>query len=198
MTTPARRRSDSLANRARIVAAARAVVTSDAELNLHAVAQQAGVGQGTLYRHFPTREDLLAEVYHHEVEELAAAAPLLLATHAPAEALAQWLARVAHYAAVKRGVIAAVEAALWQDLTTKSLGPIGAALTSLLDAGKAAGTIRTDVDAEDVILLLATLTRIDRAGYDARARSVLAVIADGLRQPTTDRYSLRCPSVWRG
>lgn len=187
VTAPTRRRSDSLANRARIVAAARAVVTSDAELNLHGIAQQAGVGQGTLYRHFPTREDLLAEVYHHEVDELVAAAPLLLAAHAPAEALAQWLDRVAKYAAVKRGVIAAVEAALWQDLTTKSLGPIGAALTTLLDAGKEAGTIRADVDAEDVILLLAALTRIDRADYDARAQSLLAIIAGGLRQASTQR-----------
>lgn len=182
MTTPTRRRSDSLANRARIVAVARAVVTSDAELNLHAIAQQAGVGQGTLYRHFPTREDLLAEVYHREVDELVAAAPRLLAVHEPGEALAQWLDCVAQYAAVKRGVIAAVEAALWQDLTTKSLGPIGGALTTVIEAGKQAGTIRTDVDAEDVILLLGALTRIDRADYDNRARHVLAIIVDGLRE----------------
>ena len=129
----------------------------------------------------------LAEAYHHEVDELVAAAPVLLAAHEPAEALAQWLVRVAEYAAVKRGVIAAVEASLWRDLTTKSLGPIGAALTTLLDAGKAAGTIRTDVDAEDVISLLTTLTRIDRADYDARARSILAIIANGLRQASTKR-----------
>lgn len=127
----------------------------------------------------------LAEAYHHEVDELVAAAPVLLAVHEPAEALAQWLVRVAEYAAVKRGVIAAVEASLWRDLTTKSLGPIGAALTTLLDAGKAAGTIRTDVDAEDVISLLTTLTRIDRADYDARARSILAIIANGFRQAST-------------
>ncbi len=182
MTPPPARRSDSVANRARLVAAARAVVTSDAELNLHAIARQAGVGQGTLYRHFPTREDLLAEVYRCEVDELVAAAARLLIDHEPADALALWLDCVMQYATVKHGVLAAVEASLWQDLTTRSLGPIGAAITTLLDAGKDANVVRADADAEDVILLLGALTRIGRADYERRARHVLAIIMDGLRR----------------
>jgi AcrR family transcriptional regulator len=174
-------RADAAGNRARIIAAARAAIASSAELKLNAIARSAGVGQGTLYRHFPTREDLLAEVYREDVGELVAAAPELLARHEPLPALARWLDRVADYAQVKRGVFGAVEAAVSADLAAHSLGPIGEALTLLLDAGKSAGTIRLDVDARDVILLIGYLTRLERDEWDARARHLLGVILDGLR-----------------
>jgi AcrR family transcriptional regulator len=180
MNTP-RLRADAAENRARIVEVARAVVASSDELKLNAIAKQAGVGQGTLYRHFPTREDLLAEVYRHDVEELVAAAPLLLAEHDPVTALACWFDRVADYARVKRGVFAAVEVGVWQDLSAHSLGPIGDALTALLEAGKAAGVVRPDVDARDVILLIGYLTRLDEQEWDTRARHLLHVVLDGLR-----------------
>lgn len=176
-----RLRADAAENRARIVEVARAVVASSDELKLNAIAKRAGVGQGTLYRHFPTREDLLAEVYRHDVEELVAAAPDLLAEHDPVTALARWFDRVADYARVKRGVFAAVEVGVWQDLSAHSLGPIGDALTMLLDAGKAAGAVRTDVDARDVILLIGCLTRLEEEEWDTRARHLLHVVLDGLR-----------------
>lgn len=179
MNTPPLR-ADAAENRARIVEAARAVVASSDELKLNAIAKQAGVGQGTLYRHFPTREDLLAEVYRHDVEELVAAAPVLLAEHDPVTALARWFDRVADYARVKRGVFAAVEVGVWQDLSAHSLGPIGDAMTVLLDAGKAAGAIRPDIDARDVILLIGYLTRLDEEEWDTRARHLLRVVLDGL------------------
>lgn len=176
-----RLRADAAENRARIVEVARAVVASSEELKLNAVAKRAGVGQGTLYRHFPTREDLLAEVYRHDVEELVAAAPALLAEHDPVTALARWFDRVAEYARVKRGVFAAVEVGVWQDLSAHSLGPIGDAITALLDAGRAVGAIRPDVDARDVILLLGCLTRLDEEEWDTRARHLLRVVLAGLR-----------------
>lgn len=177
-----RRRADAADNRARIIRAARVVIANADELKLNAVAKQAGVGQGTLYRHFPTREDLLAEVYREDVDELVAAAPALLAGHEPLTALARWFDRVVDYAQVKRGVFAAVEVAVWQDLSAHSLGPIGDALTALLDAGKADGTIRSDVDARDVILLIGYLTRLEQAEWDARARHLLHIVLDGLRR----------------
>ena len=102
-------------------------------------------------------------------------------THEPLTALARWLDRVADYAQVKRGVFAAVEAGVSQDLAAHSLGPIGEALTALLDAGKADGTIRPDVDARDVILLIGYLTRLEQDEWDARSRHLLQVILDGLR-----------------
>ncbi|GAA1253847.1 TetR/AcrR family transcriptional regulator [Pseudonocardia aurantiaca] len=181
MSSPVRR-ADAAENRARIIQAARAVIASSDELRLNAIAKQAGVGQGTLYRHFPTREDLLAEVYRQDVDELVAAAPALLAEHEPVAALARWFDQVADYARVKRGVFAAVEVAVWKDLSAHSLGPIGDALTTLLDAGKADGTIRPDVDARDVILLIGYLSRLGEAEWDARARHLLDVVLDGLRR----------------
>ena len=180
--TPPRRRADATENRDRIIQVARAVIASSQEVRLNAIAKQAGVGQGTLYRHFPTREDLLAEVYRHDVEELATAAPELLAEHEPVRALALWFDRVVEYARVKRGVFAAVEVAVWRDLTAHSLGTIGDAVTTLLDAGKADGTIRSDVDARDVILLLGYLSRLDETEWDTRARHLLDLVLDGLRR----------------
>lgn len=73
---------------------------------------------------------------------------------------------------------------VWQDLSAHSLGPIGDALTTLLDAGKADGTIRSDVDARDVIILIGYLSRLDDAERDTRARHLLGVVLDGLRHPT--------------
>ncbi|MET7338650.1 TetR/AcrR family transcriptional regulator [Nonomuraea sp. NPDC005650] len=177
-----RRRADAAENRARIIQVAREVVASADEVRLNEIAKRAGVGQGTLYRHFPTREDLLAEVYRQDVDELVAAAPKLLAEHDPITALARWLDRVADYAEVKRGVFAAVEVGVWQDLSAHSLGPIGDALTTLLDAGKAAGTVRPNVDARDVILLIGYLTRLEQGEWDARARHLLDIVLDGLRR----------------
>ncbi|MFI7614876.1 TetR/AcrR family transcriptional regulator [Nonomuraea terrae] len=179
---PRHRRADAAGNRARIIQAARAVIANADEIKLNAIAKEAGVGQGTLYRHFPTREDLLAEVYREDVEELVAAATALLAEHPPVTALARWFDRVADYAQVKRGVFAAVEAAVWQDLAAHSLGPIGDALTTLLEAGKADGTIRSDVDARDVILLIGCLTRLEEDEWDAKARHLLRIVLDGLRR----------------
>ncbi|GAA4607632.1 TetR/AcrR family transcriptional regulator [Actinoallomurus liliacearum] len=178
-----RRRADAADNRARIIRVAREVIANAEEIRLNAIAKQAGVGQGTLYRHFPTREDLLAEVYREDVGELVAAAPALLAEHEPLTALARWFDRVVDYARVKRGVFAAVEAAVWRDLSAHSLGPIGDALTVLLDAGRADGSIRPDVDARDVILLIGYLTRLEQDEWDARARHLLQVVLDGLRRP---------------
>jgi AcrR family transcriptional regulator len=179
-------RADARNNRARIIEAARDAVAAaapDGELRLNAIAQQAGVGQGTLYRHFPTRADLLVEVYRHEVDELVALARTLLDTEPPLDALDHWFDRVAAYARVKRGVFAAVEASVWRDLSARSLGPIGEALTLLLEAGRAADVVRPDVDAQDVISLIGFLTRLDESEWDERARRLLAIVLDGLRAP---------------
>ncbi|HEX4246504.1 MAG TPA: TetR/AcrR family transcriptional regulator [Pseudonocardia sp.] len=181
MNPPPSRRADAIENRARIIEVARSMVATSEEFKLNAVAKLAGVGQGTLYRHFPTREDLLAEVYRQEVDELVATAPTLLAEHTPLEALSCWFDRVAAYGRVKREVFAAVEASVGRDLSVRSWGPIGAALTTLLDAGKAEGTIRPDVDARDVILLISYLSRIDQAESTLRARHLLDIVIDGLR-----------------
>ena len=79
-------------------------------------------------------------------------------------------------------MFAAVEAACGSELSAHSLGPIGDALTMLLDAGKAAGTIRADVDARDVILLIGYLSRLDEKEADVRGRHLLTIVLDGLRR----------------
>ena len=178
-------RSDAVANRDRIVEVARAELSRSngalAELKLHLVAKSAGVGQGTLYRHFPTREHLLAEVYRHELTQLVDAVAPLLAQHSPLEALTRWLARLVEYARVKRGVMAAIEASAWQDLYSGQHHRLDEALAAMLDQGKATGEVREDIDAADVILLLGALSRIPEPEWDARAATVVAVIVDGLR-----------------
>jgi AcrR family transcriptional regulator len=181
MNAPARR-SDAVQNRARIVAAARAVLAESDHVHLNEIAKRAGVGQGTLYRHFPSREALLAEVYRQDVEELVAAASALLSEHEPVAALRLWLDRVIDYAEIKRGVLVALQPAAWQDLVAHSENPIKGALGRLLDAGKAAGAIRTDVDAHGVILLIAYLGRLDRSEWESTARPLMNVIVDGLRR----------------
>jgi AcrR family transcriptional regulator len=183
--TSRERRSDAVANRDRIVEAARAELSESngaaAELKLHRVAKSAGVGQGTLYRHFPTREHLLAEVYRYELTQLVEAVPPLLAEFPPLRALTGWFERLVEYARVKRGVMAAIEASAWHDLYSDHHHRLDEALGMLLDRGKDAGQVRADVDATDVILLLGALSRIPEAEWDARARTVVAVIVDGLR-----------------
>ncbi|WP_030543872.1 TetR/AcrR family transcriptional regulator [Streptomyces albus] len=176
------RRPDAVQNRTRIVEAARAALAESDQVHLNEIAKRAGVGQGTLYRNFPNREALLAEVYRRDVEELVTAAPALLAEHEPVEALRHWLDRVIDYAEIKHGVLAALEPAAWQALVAHSHNPIEDALAVLLDAGKAAGSLRTDVDAHGVLQLIACLGRLDRAAWDARARPLMNVILDGLRR----------------
>lgn len=188
MSTP--RRADAERNRARILEAAKAALAAPGELRLNAVAEAAGVGQGTLYRHFPTREDLLAEVYQRDVEQLVATAHRLVAERPALDALDAWLDRLADYVRIKRGVLAAVEQSVWHDLSNRSHGPIGDALNVLLDAGRTAGAIRPDVDARDVILLVGYLTRLDDAEWDRRARPLLKVILDGLRASSTTGESV--------
>ncbi|WP_225991732.1 TetR/AcrR family transcriptional regulator [Actinomadura montaniterrae] len=177
------RRADAQRNRERILQAARDLVHEPGELKLNAVAKACGIGQGTLYRHFPTREDLLAEVYRHEVEELVAEAPRLLAALRPLDALAAWFDRVAAYARVKRDVFAAIEAATWQDLAAHSLGPIGEAVELLLAAGRSSGSVRPDAEARDVIVLISWLSRLDDAELDARGPRLLSILINGLRSP---------------
>jgi AcrR family transcriptional regulator len=176
----------------------RAEITADPDVKLNAIAQRAGVGQATLYRHFPTRADLLAEVYRADVDALVETADTLLADHDPLTALHRWFDRVAEYAAVKRGVFAALEVSTGKDLAAHSHGPIGDAVTRLLDAGRAAGTIRPDVDARDVIILIGYLSRLEPAEFDDRARRLLGVVLDGLRAPGRQRRVQPVPAGDRG
>ncbi|MYS22807.1 transcriptional regulator, TetR family [Streptomyces sp. DvalAA-14] len=184
MTQPRQRatRSDAQDNRARIIEIARTTFTSDPDTTLQSIAKAAGVGQGTMYRHFPNREALLLAVYRQDVEALIDAAPRLLAEHEPLEALRRWFGRLAAYGRIKHGASLAIEAATRADLGSQYYGPVITALDQLLAACKTAGQLRTDADADEVLLLVSFLWKADNGpDWQERTGHMLAIVIDGLR-----------------
>jgi AcrR family transcriptional regulator len=176
-------RSDAERNRARILEVARTALTVSRDVTLNSIAKQAGVGQGTLYRHFPNRESLLLAVYRYDVRELIDTAPALLTAHPPLDALRLWFDRLASYGRIKQGVADAVEAATRADLSNEYYGEVTGAITSLLDAGKQTGAVRPDVDADEILHLVGFLWRADADdAWEARARHMLDLVMDGLRR----------------
>ncbi|MCW2976450.1 MAG: regulatory protein TetR [Actinomycetia bacterium] len=178
-------RADARRNRERLLTAALELfATEGTDVSLKAVADAAGVGVGTIYRHFPTRDALLEAAYRNEVEQLCDVEKLLH-DQPPEAALAEWMNRFVDYAVRKRGLSGALRsiAASGSDIYDETLRLIIAALTTLLEAGVAAGTIRADVDAEGVFDATRAIWLIpDEPGWADRARRVLALVMDGLRQ----------------
>jgi AcrR family transcriptional regulator len=176
-------RSDAELNRARILEAAVAALAISSDATLNSIAKRAGVGQGTMYRHFPNREALLLAVYRQDVQAVIDAAPALLAQYPPAEALRRWFGRLASYGRIKHGVAQAVEAATRADLSSAYYRPVTDAITLLLSAGQAVGQLRPDVDADEVLLLVGFLWRLDNDDWERRATHLLDLVMDGLRPP---------------
>ena len=178
-------RADARRNRDKLIAAAKDLYAeTGTDVSLDAVARRAGVGAGTLYRHFPTREALVEAAYRSEVAELSAAADDLLATRPPDVALAEWMGRFVAYAATKRGMRAALQSVVasgsdvFADARRQNLRTI----STLLAAGAEAGTIRRDVEAEDVLRATGVVWQFDdQPGWEEHARRVLRLVMDGLR-----------------
>lgn len=189
MTTalPAERpqRADARRNRARLLDVATQALTQDGEVPLETIAERAGVGIGTLYRHFPSRGALVQAAYRQEVQALCDAAPQLLGPDRPAvESLREWMGRFVHYAATKKGLGAALRSTLASDsrlfgeTSTRILG----ALTALLDAGHADGSLRTDVSADDVMRAMWGVWLVpDGDQWQTQVRRLLDLVVDGLR-----------------
>lgn len=173
-------RSDARQNRARILAAAREAFAEDGATSMNQVAQRAGVGAGTLYRNFPTREALILAVYQDEVERIIGAVPGLLAKMPPLEALRHWTLGLVEAMRKKHGLGDALSASAHQEIAEQTRGPVIAAITELLDAGKADGSIRQDADPGDFLQLTGALWRA-ASGPDDRSHRMLALILDGLR-----------------
>ncbi|GGL98504.1 TetR/AcrR family transcriptional regulator [Nakamurella endophytica] len=178
-------RSDARDNRERILAAARAALTEDGHTSMNQVAQRAGVGAGTLYRNFPTREALLLGVYQDEVARIVELVPELLATMPAVDALRRWTTELVAAMRRKHGLGDALSAGAHQAISERTHGPVLAAITALLDAGKAAGAVRTDADPGDFLQFTGALWRAD-AGPEDRSPRMLALLLDGLR-PAADR-----------
>ncbi|MFJ6525018.1 TetR/AcrR family transcriptional regulator [Streptomyces longwoodensis] len=173
-------RSDALENRARILAAAREALAADGSTSMNQIAQRAGVGAGTLYRNFPTRESLVLAVYQDEVARITGTVQDLLARMPPLEALRHWTTDLVEAMRRKHGLGDALGPGAHQAISEQSYGPVIAAITQLLDAGKKDRSIRPDADPGDFLQLTGALWRAASSPED-RAPHMLALVLDGLR-----------------
>ena len=193
--TATRVRSDALRNRERILSVAREELSRSADAPLSTIAKKAGVGQGTFYRHFPNRDALVLELYRHEMQRVADAAPDLLQTLPPDEAMRKWLDELAQYAILKAGLADAIrQATSALDCSTSTrYAPIIAAAELLLRANMDAGTIRPGVSTDDLFLAIAGLWQIDaESDWKPRLTRLLDLVMDGLRvgAPATQEIGL--------
>ena len=178
-------RADAVRNRERVLEAAKSVFSAGgSEASLEAVARHAGVGIGTLYRHFPTREALYEAVYRREVEQLSDLAEQLDNAPDPVEALRRWLRANVEFVATKKGMVAALAlvAHASTELQAYSFDRLTKAIGALLARAVAAGEIRADISAEDVLRALIGMCYMhDQAGWQTTALRLLDVFVDGLR-----------------
>jgi AcrR family transcriptional regulator len=176
-------RADARRNYGRLVAAARDAFTEHGvEASLDDIARRAAVGPGTLYRHFPTREALLAAVYRGDIEALAGQARDLAEAHPPEEALNGWLRLQLDFIKRKRGLGAAVKTMLGADSETANWcrDAMRSALGELLTRAQDAGAVRTDVEAADVLRLVHGVGAASESAPEEADR-LLSFVLDGLR-----------------
>jgi AcrR family transcriptional regulator len=178
-------RADAARNRERVLEAAKIVFSAGgADASLEAVARRAGVGIGTLYRHFPTREALYEAVYRREVEQLGDLAEELKNEPKPVDALRRWLRSTVEFVATKKGMMAALALAAHgsPELNSYSRDRLTKAVGALLDRAVAAGEIRSDVSPEDLVRALIGMCLMhDQPGWQSTVSRLLDVFVDGLR-----------------
>ena len=182
-------RADAQRNIERLLDAARAAIAKDGpDASLDDIARDAGVGSGTLYRHFPTRVALLEAVYREEVARLCAEGDRLLESDTePGDALAEWLRVYVSFGAMKRGLMGPLTTALGQDSDLFSVCKTMVRATGgrLVEQAQKAGTIRDDVEISDVLTLASAISHageLTGEGSDLSER-LLTVAIDGLRRP---------------
>ena len=190
--TVRRPRADAVRNRERVLKAAKAVFSAGGpDASLEAVARRAGVGIGTLYRHFPTREALFEAVYRREVQQLGELAEALKSEAAPVDALRRWLRSNVEFVATKKGMSAALALAVHgsSDLYAYTFDRLTTAVGALLERAVAAGEIRSDIGPEDVLRALAGMCYMhDQPGWQKSVLRLVGVFVDGLRvQTSADR-----------
>jgi AcrR family transcriptional regulator len=177
-------RADAQRNTDALLEAALAVfATSGVDAPVREIAVRAGVGVGTLYRHFPQRSDLIVAVFRHEVDACADAAPVLAAEHGPGEALARWMQRYAAFIATKRGLATALHSGIpaFDTLPAYFLQRLEPALRTLLESAAAVGEVRADIAAEDLLGAVASLCLHAYDQGPEHARRMVSLLVDGLR-----------------
>lgn len=190
-STPAARpkdkplRADAARNRDKVLAAAIEVFgEAGTEASLEEIARRAGVGVGTLYRHFPNRAILTEAVYRRSVDEMAERARQLLSENSPRAALEQWVVEFVGYVARKHGMADALRAAAGEQSATvfvESRERLMAGVTSLLDAAQEEGTVRRDVAADDLVRAVSGICMAAAAADPERWRGPVRLVLDGLR-----------------
>lgn len=178
-------RADARRNREKLVAVARAAfAAADDTVALETVAREAGVGIGTLYRHFPTREALVEAVYTAELDAVTASVPTLLDEFPPEVALRAWLDRYAAFIATKRGMAETLRAG-WASgrITTPSTRErVTAGIAAILARGARTGTLRADVDPDDVTaMMLGVFLSTAASSTPEQTGRLLDLLADALR-----------------
>lgn len=197
-TSPIRqsRRADARRNYDELIAAADAEFTEHgATASLEDIAKRAGVGIGTLYRHFPTRDDLIAGVLDESTRDIVARGQARLALPDPATQLAEWMSELVEYVTTYRGLTAALAASyVTQGKTQLCAGceMISTTGAALLDRAKAADQIRSDADIKEIILSAHAAAWIAEQTKDPGAvERLLGILFDGLRtvrpKPTRKR-----------
>ncbi len=181
MRADARRNYDSLIENAAEVFGEQGVESA----SLEEIAKRAGVGIGTLYRHFPARANLILAVYEREVRLVCDAAPVLLAAHpgAPDKALSEWMQRFVEYVSAKRGLAASLRAQglVGSDHFTELQLQMRRALGTLVEAASTEGYIRSDVDVADLLRAVGGVCMATDDGWQDRTRRIIALLLDGLK-----------------
>jgi len=177
-------RADAQRNVDTLLQTAKAVfATSGVDAPMREIAEKAGVGVGTVYRHFPQRSDLIAAVFRREIDACADAAPVLATEHEPGEALARWMQRYADFIAAKRGLATALHSGnpAYDTLPAYFKKRLEPALQLLLESAAAAGVVRADIAANDLLGAVASLCMQAYNQGPEHARRMVSLLVDGLR-----------------
>lgn len=166
-------------------------------MSMEAVAKQAGVGVGTLYRHFPNREHLFDAVYRREMQQLSGLADQLKSEATPVEALRRWLRFVVEFVATKKGMSAALELAAHSSLEhhTRTFDRLTKALSTLLDRAVRSDEVRSDISAEELLRTLVGICNMhDQPDWQESVLRLIDVFVDGLRVRATVHRSVMLAS----
>jgi AcrR family transcriptional regulator len=181
----AQRSIDTLLKTAKAVFAARGV-----DAPMREIAEKAGVGVGTIYRHFPQRADLVAAVYRHEVDACESAARRFATDHPPADALVRWLYRYVDFIVTKRGLAEALRSGrnpAFESLPAYFYQKLGPALSALLKAANESGEISIDIEPNELLRVVANVCVPDERDKPGRGRRMVELLVDGMRFRASSR-----------
>lgn len=179
--SPAPKRADAVKNKEHILEIAHQAFAESGETSLNEIAKRAGIGAGTLYRHFPTREALILAVYRNDIEKLVNSVPQMLAEREPLDAFRTWFFTLAGYIRIKHGLGDALHSPAAVEAINGTYAPVIAAVEHLVQACVDAGIMREGLRGMDLLLLMGFLWRIPESetGREQAAR-IMEIVLNGL------------------